>query len=180
MNIGICGKRGVEPHPLWECHLREILEMTGCELFLDITDVSSWVGDIIDSWDGVSCIQTLLYEKSSDIGQHDLKFFFPEAEIKLKNYFVCNIPHARWGAAYPQFLAAEYAPSERRLSTQLHETLHLFGVDDCYCSITHQSKSSCKDQDCLMRYGISSTLVCDDVLEQIRNFCSGTLLNSSS
>jgi hypothetical protein len=89
---------------------------------------------------------------------------------KLKGY--ANLPYAEWGFCHSSFLAVNYAPSSSRILNLLHESLHLFGVDDCYKEFSLQPKSSCNNSNCAMRYGQQpvSLEICDFVREQLISF----------
>src|SRR5690606_14515587 len=79
--------------------------------------------------------------------------------------------HAEWGGSNG-FYAISYAPIECTLSTLIHESLHFFDVDDCYAADRpgFPPKDTCDNSNCLMRYGNNTSIVCETVLNQIRNF----------
>ena len=91
----------------------------------------------------------------------------------FRDFFLTEeVGHATRGLAFPGYIAVEYAPPDHQLSTPLHKTLHLFDVEDCYDhkSDTFAGKPSCTNPECLMLYGKPTTVVCDNVLEQLRSF----------
>jgi hypothetical protein len=81
-----------------------------------------------------------------------------------------QLPHAEWGCCISETVAVEYAPDGYRLVTQLHEALHLLGVDECYDPASLGPKDTCSLATCLMRYGVQSTEVCRNVYAQLRAF----------
>jgi hypothetical protein len=78
-------------------------------------------------------------------------------------------PGFEWGINYPSDkISIDYAPSRARLINQVHETLHLFGVDDCYDTESKDPKDTCNNKLCLMRYGNNEREICDSVRQQLR------------
>ena len=89
----------------------------------------------------------------------------------FRDFFLTEeVGHAKRGLAFPGYIAVSYAPPDHQLSTQLHKALHLFDVDDCYDPDTRAAKPNCTNPKCLMLYGKPTTVVCDNVLEQLRSF----------
>ncbi len=76
----------------------------------------------------------------------------------------------QWGVSWPEDkISFDYAPEDSRLMNQLHETLHLFGVDDCYEDRAgYPAKVTCSNSLCFMRYGNNTSQVCAHVREQIK------------
>ncbi|MCS5594093.1 MAG: hypothetical protein NZ730_06080 [Porticoccaceae bacterium] len=51
----------------------------------------------------------------------------------MRDYAPLHNKYAEWGCSWQSHkVSVDYAPVEWRLVNQLHETLHLLGVDDCY------------------------------------------------
>jgi len=98
------------------------------------------------------------------------RLFISAASVdKYKNYCLAQAAHAMWGCCINETIAIDYSEPKSRLVNQLHETLHLLGVDDCYDPEDNcDPKSSCNDSKCVMRYGSSSAGVCSSVIEQIQ------------
>ena len=79
-------------------------------------------------------------------------------------------PKAFWGCNL-EFISIDYAPRENRLFSQLHESLHLFGVDDCYEATTEcRPKKNCDNSDCVMRYGATSEKICKRVGSELKKY----------
>lgn len=80
-----------------------------------------------------------------------------------------------WGCSNG-FVSAEYASPSEALATALHESLHLFGVDDCYDDLSEGKDPlpSCDKDDCVMRYGVVSDCICTCVGKQLRSFADGS------
>lgn len=78
---------------------------------------------------------------------------------------------AHWGCSN-EYISVDYAPDHSRLANQLHECLHFLGVQDCYVENDprHPPKGSCTNSSCVMRYGMSSTEICDSVAEQVGQY----------
>jgi hypothetical protein len=76
----------------------------------------------------------------------------------------------KWGVNWAKDkISFDYAPEDSRLMNQLHETLHLFGVDDCYEDRAgHPAKVTCSNSLCFMRYGNNTSQVCAHVRRQIK------------
>ena len=170
MKIAVCetSDRGV--HPEWEWRLRKILEQGGYDGVLEINAADSWVSQCLNDYDGNLDLQFHILSAAMDKAQSQHRLFYPGLNPDFRHFFKKYVPHAKYGMAFPEHIAVEYAPPDHQLSTQLHETLHLFDVDDCYDPDTRAAKPNCTNPKCLMLYGISTTVVCDNVLEQLRSF----------
>ena len=170
MKIAVCetSDRGV--HPEWEWRLRKILEQGGYDGVLEINAADSWVSQCLNDYDGNLDLQFHILSAAMDKAQSQHRLFYPGLNPDFRHFFKKYVPHAKYGMAFQGYIAVEYAPPDHQLSTQLHETLHLFDVDDCYDPDTRAAKPNCTNPKCLMLYGISTTVVCDNVLEQLRSF----------
>jgi hypothetical protein len=83
-----------------------------------------------------------------------------------------KVSHAGWGFCSDAFLAFNYAPPECRIRNLVHESLHLFSVNDCYDENTGKPVSSCDNPKCIMRYGQSavSIEICSSVKFQLKDY----------
>jgi hypothetical protein len=86
----------------------------------------------------------------------------------LTNY--AKVSHARWGFSRSALFAVNYAPPKYRIRNLVHESLHLFDVDDCYHENTGKPVSSCDNPKCIMRYAQSavSIEICSCVKNQLK------------
>jgi len=147
--------------------LQRILDSSDAEIELKFESAGHKLEDLFNSWDGKS---NLIYE---------LIDLFPDSTnirilisttstSKFANYCKSELGHAAWGCCLGGFVAVEYSP-DARLTTQLHESLHLFGVEECYDESTLKPLESCTNDRCLMRYGVRSNSVCSSVCSQLRS-----------
>lgn len=153
--------------PKWSDSIQNILIQAGIS-DLVITPVSKEFQEALNRWNGVDDLLMLFTEHVPD-NTHTRLFISAPNQQKYRTYCIKEADHARWGCCLGNVIAIEYAPLSARLPTQIHETLHLFGVDECYDESTRTPKDSCNDPECLMRYGVQSTKVCKNVLLQLRN-----------
>ena len=87
----------------------------------------------------------------------------------MSEYTTFINPDFKWGVSWPSDkISIDHAPSEARLINQVHETLHLFDVDDCYDEESKDPKDTCNNKLCLMRYGNNEREICDSVRQQLR------------
>ena len=170
MKIAVCETSDRDVHPEWEWRLRKILEQGGYDGVLEINAADSWVSQCLNEYDGNSCLQGHINDARMSKAQSQHRLFYPGLNPDFRHFFKKHLLHAKYGMAFPGFFAVEYAPPGDQLSTQLHETLHLFEVDECYDPDTKAAKPSCTNPECLMLYGKPTTVVCDNVLEQLRSF----------
>ena len=92
-----------------------------------------------------------------------------EEGSKMDEYTTFVNPDFKWGVSWVSLkISIDHAPSEARLINQVHETLHLFGVDDCYDEKSKDPKDTCNNKLCLMRYGNNEREICDSVRQQLR------------
>jgi hypothetical protein len=79
---------------------------------------------------------------------------------------------AVWGGSSSHY-ALDYSPVESRLLNQVHESLHLLSVADCYTRDNPAVvKRTCNNPSCLMRYGNLTRELCDGVVCQLNQFAA--------
>jgi hypothetical protein len=124
----------------------------------------------VDAWSGEEELLWLVAEAIGDTSNTRVVISVSPREEKFKNHCMQEAGHAAWGCCLGGVVAVNYAPQQHALVTQVHESLHLLGVEDCYEEHISgfPSKSLCTNEQCVMRYGSNSTEVCESVLEQIR------------
>jgi len=154
--------------PAWESTLRDVLARADFRGDLLIEGASEELINILDRWDGVESIEGAFYEYID--GTPGVGLFIPRAGQQLKAYCHKSLPIAKYGCCLAgSVIAVEYAPQSHVLSTQLHESLHLFGVGECYDPVTLKRIPACDNEKCVMGYGVNSTEVCNHVLRQLRD-----------
>lgn len=138
-----------------------------------IVEADEQLTRLLDDWDGREYLIGRLLNYFE--GKPDVRLLISATgSDKYRNYCLKEARLARWGCCFAGYIAIEYAPMKERLMTQLHESLHLFGVDDCYKTSDLHPKDSCTDDSCFMRYGVHSSRVCKSALEQIKDFITET------
>jgi len=148
-------------------------------LVVDFQPVDLALGDFLEGWltgqhdeDPFYHFENIAYGTSNAPPQSRLLTDIGEVTLtmkdKLKNY--AKLSHAGWGFCSNDFLAFNYAPPEFRIRNLVHESLHLFSVNDCYDKDL-KSKSSCDNPKCIMRYGQSavSIEICSSVKNQLKS-----------
>jgi len=83
-----------------------------------------------------------------------------------------NLKGADWGINFGN-ACCTYAPEENQLATQIHELFHFFNVNDCYQENDGQSietKPTCDNEHCLMRYTPKDIEICRAVVEQLKAY----------
>lgn len=153
--------------PEWHRLISSFLGQAGL-MDLEISPASHELKDLLINWNGKD---DLLWVFACHVGDttHTRLFISSPNQKKYKNYCKYQVGHAEWGCCLGGTVALDYSPAKYRLTNQLHEALHLFGVDDCYDQSTQKPLDSCKEPDCLMRYGVQSTKICSSVLSQLRD-----------
>jgi len=152
--------------PDWAEGVKSILRAAGLTDF-EVVSVSDDLRCALSSWNGKYDLLTLITKYVPDTINTRL-FISAQNEHKYNDYCLAQAAHAELGCCLSHTVAIEYAPEIYRLTAQVHETLHLFGVEECYNEKTLLPKDSCKNSKCLMRYGVHSTVVCKDVLRQLQ------------
>lgn len=153
--------------PEWSDNIQNILKQAGV-YDLEITSVSKQLQGVLNRWNGIDDLLTLFAEHVPDNTDTRLFISAPN-QPNYRDYCIKQAGHAKWGCCLSQAIAIEYAPLNSKLTTQIHETLHLFGVGECYDESTLIPKDSCTEPKCLMRYGTQSIKVCKNVLMQLQN-----------
>ena len=151
--------------------LGQILEAASPHLKIRIEPLPPELCRILDEWKGDTDLAVTVAEAAGDTSGIRLLCSVAIAS-KFARWSVAVLPDAEWGCTHAGFLAIEYAPETNALVTQLHETLHCLGVDECYDEATRQPKANCADEECLMRYGSSGLAVCESVLLQLKEYAS--------
>ena len=152
--------------PDWEGNLRRILGQAGMR-DLEVTRAPDELRDLLTNWNGTDDLVMLFAEYQKLDTRHTRLFISSPNQEKYKVFCESIVEHAKWGCCFSEVVAVDYSRVEDRLTTQLHETLHLFGVDDCYHPESTRALDSCDDDECLMRYGENSTTICSSVLSQL-------------
>jgi hypothetical protein len=96
-------------------------------------------------------------------------FIATEGDTSFKRWCIHQCGHAYWGCS-TEIVAVDYSPKERKRGVQLHEFLHLLGVDDCYEEKSQLPKLTCTSSNCIMRYQPNVIEVCSHVVRQLQNF----------
>lgn len=143
--------------------LKSILKTAVPNISINIQPADSNLSSILNNWNGHDDLLTDYFESTTDTRI----LLCTTKNSKYYNWCIQQLMHAKWGCSISEFLAIEYAPEPNKLTTQLHESLHLFGVDDCYKENNQSPKTSCLNESCFMRYGNNSKTVCDSVLTQL-------------
>ncbi|MEH6616516.1 MAG: hypothetical protein V7699_01610 [Porticoccus sp.] len=152
----------------YQSKVLEVLKLAGAENHVEFEPAGEGLRGLLESWDGQKdLLDMFLVYINCEIEGHRL-FISAASDDKYKNYCLTLVSHAMWGCCISEAIAIDYSEPKSRLVNQLHETLHLFGVDDCYNLPGFNPKSSCDDSACVMRHGSSSVGVCSSVIEQLQ------------
>lgn len=160
----------------WAVELRRILSKAGLGA-VDIAPVDEELAVAFNQWDGKTDINSLVYHYVDD---HNLDYIplvlvTSNEGSKYHAYSKQEVGVADWGCWLAGPISVAYSTPSASLATQLHETLHLFNVDDCYDKDNQcLPKAQCADENCVMRYGKVSNQVCSSVLAQLRALSSNT------
>jgi hypothetical protein len=149
--------------------INQILKMALPNYVLSFIKADENFKQSLEAWDGKSCLISLTMNHYRDTTA--IRFLFSASESsKFKKYCIAEAGHAAWGCCLSKTIAVSYAPKQNELVTQVHESLHLFGVEECYEEYIQgfPPKNSCNNEQCVMRYGSNSIEVCESVLEQLR------------
>lgn len=79
-----------------------------------------------------------------------------------------------WGYS-DGLISVDYSPPVSSSANQLHEILHLLGVQDCYDEKTQKVLTQCRNNDCVMRYGNSSMGFCEAARKELKDFYKNLL-----
>ena len=153
-------------HPEFHERLTALLRDASTRLAVAIEPVPAGIAKVLGAWSGDSCLVSTISEMIGDTSRVRL-LCVVAPESGLARWCTDTLPLATWGCALSGFIAVEYAPPQSALVTQLHEVFHCLGVDDCYDEKTLQPKSSCVEDECLMRYGSGGLVVCESVSGQL-------------
>ena len=160
-----------EIHTRFVPALLRILDLASHKPIVQIHTSAPEIEAALNAWDGTTSPEYALVEKIPDT-TYTRVLWAPQNDqmiTMLKRYAP---DHAHWGCNYGVILAVEFASHEAALVTQLHETLHCLGVEECYDLRTQQSLSTCDSIECVMRYGSYRLGACSTVLTQIRSHAS--------
>jgi hypothetical protein len=148
--------------------IREILKISAPDYVLSIEKAGDEFNAALSAWDGKACLLSLIMDFYPDTTSTRFLLSTPSGS-KFEKYCIREAGHAAWGCCLSNAVAINYAPKKNSLVTQVHEFLHLLGVEECYEGAIrgHPPKSSCNNERCVMRYGSSSTEVCSSVIKQI-------------
>jgi hypothetical protein len=154
----------------YEDHLRRILRAGTWNI--QFVRPRPELHSLVASWDETTDLLEKLLNLYPDISDTRFLLFSPDS-LRFRAWCQNKARHAQWGCCLGGVVAVEYANLSVRLVTQLHETLHAFGVDECYDETSFLPRTSCNVATCFMRYGIDSTEVCNNVLDQLRRASEG-------
>lgn len=146
--------------------LSQVLSASGSDHTVEFREADEELAGKLEGWKETESLLSLFAEYAEDTTNTRLLIAAPN-QGKFKNHCLSEASHAQWGCCLSETIAVEYSPDENALETQLHESLHLFGVDECYEESTLQPKPSCLNTRCVMRYGVQSTEVCQSVQQQL-------------
>jgi hypothetical protein len=153
-------------HQDFEESLQGILRRSKRNSPLTLEAAQGELGDFLSSWDGRGDFLCGVVAFLPDTLSTRL-LLSVSADSAITRWCKEQVPHAEWGCCVSNAVAVEYAPDSHCLVTQLHEALHLFGVDDCYDAASLDPRNTCSLATCLMRYGVQSKEVCNDVYAQL-------------
>lgn len=123
----------------------------------------------LDSIDPETDIYDLLFQYLGEDSSNYRVLVATLPDSALAKWCMRQASHAKWGCSI-LVLSVDYSPNSNKLGVQLHEALHLFGVDDCYSVETFQPKETCDDPACIMRYTVPSLKICNGVKKQLERF----------
>lgn len=147
--------------------LIQILAISKYNNALEFKEVDQGLAKQIDAWVEAGI---LLDEFAINFDTASTRLIIANANnIKLKEYCLSKAGNAQWGCCISESIAIEYAPQNKSMEVQIHESLHLFGVDECYEKNSLKPKSVCNNKKCVMRYDVPSLAVCHSVKRQIMN-----------
>ncbi|MBL6736478.1 MAG: hypothetical protein ISP76_05225 [Burkholderiales bacterium] len=166
---------------MYQTVFAELVAQCGSHFPIEFEAADSTEANFLDGWlEGRHDEDPLLYLFESSLGPNgedlatryviDIDGVSSDLKNKFKEY--ANLPHAEWGFCHSSFLVVNYAPHSSSILNLVHESLHLFGVGDCYDELSLQPKSNCNNSNCVMRYGQKpvSLEICDSVREQVVSF----------
>jgi len=165
-------------HEELESRLKFLLKQAGADVDVTFGQPGIELENYLRSWDGQGDLLGQLTEYIPDTSATRLLLCVPQ-DHPFMRWCKTKANHADWGCCISEFIAVEYAPSKNRLVTQLHESLHLFGVDECYDEYSLQPKNTCDLTECLMRYGSHSPAACTSVLQQLYDIKVNTALQAA-
>lgn len=148
--------------------LRSVFDKAGINYKIKIVAVNSSLKNKLDKWNGARDLNIMLLDELGYDSSGYRVLIATDIGSRFYNWCKEQCGHAEWGCSN-SLVSVDYSPEECRLSSQLHECLHFFCVDDCYDEKTLQPKSTCSTSKCVMRYGVVSLDVCSSVLSQIRS-----------
>ena len=165
MIIQIFEKNKGSVHVRWESSLRGVLGKSTADLDLEVIQAPQELQKSLLNWELTGDISLI---NKPEYFNDEKRLFIPGAIGFYKQQCLKEAPHAHHGCC----LWGEYIAVEYKLSTQLHECLHLFRVNECYNPQTREPIPECTNDQCVMRYGVISTEVCSHVLEQLNYYHS--------
>lgn len=153
--------------PEWSRNIRRILSNTDFDK-VDILPAGKDIVSIFDGWNGVNDINSLYQNFFLNRGLTSIPRLLVTStnQIKYKKYCEKLVGHAEWGCYLGGAISFDYSPCDMKLTNQIHETLHLFGVADCY-GANLLPNTSCNRKSCLMRYGVNSKILCNHAVSQL-------------
>jgi hypothetical protein len=148
-------------------HLSRLLAKATPPISISVERADSGLAAVLMSWNGIDNLELRLVDHFQDTSNIRVLVSASDCE-RFRSYCLTKASQAKWGCCLIGLVAVEYAPAPAQLATQLHESLHLFKVDECYDEHSLEPKPECTNRKCLMRYGIISTEVCSSVIKQIQ------------
>jgi len=163
-------KKGLIQSTLLEA-LKKVFSKIDSEIILEVEPAKTKIYKTLFEWDGTKDLNSVVVEVLGNKFSNSRILIGANDGSKYKNWCLEQCSCAKWGCS-AGIISIDYSPNNARLSNQLHECLHFFDVDDCYEIKNGNAvpKPSCTDENCVMRYGIVTNTVCDNVLHQLKTW----------
>jgi len=148
-------------------NIQKVFKKAGISYDINVESVNNRLKNKLDQWDVSINLDWLLLTELSNENANFRVIIATDTDSTFYKWCKSQCLHAKWGCANKLY-AIDYAPVKKRESSQLHECLHLFDVDDCYDEKTLNPKPKCNNEDCVMRYGNDKLDICSNVTAQIK------------
>lgn len=150
-------------------NIQTVFKKAGINYNIETEPVDNNLKIKLDKWNDSTDLYSLLLIELSNKDANFRVLIATDKNSQFYKWCKSKCPQAEWGCSNKLY-AIDYAPMKMRESSQLHECLHLFQVDDCYDEKTLKPKSNCKNENCVMRYGNDKLDVCSNVLAQLKRY----------